>query len=261
MRLRFSPSSLLFAAIAATLVSRAAAAQTIVGMLLDRDGETPLAGVRVALVAVGGGQLAAEGRTDEDGRFTLTAPSAGAYRVRAEPAGAPAMLFAAVTLAAGERKSLDFQAHAPTAADSAVALAPVVGVAEPHRQVLERRGFYQRQRVYPGRFLTHDQFVALHGPTPLQKIRELGIMLELEAGDRFHPYRLQRGQRCYIAIYIDAVPVTDLAFLQLTNDRIAGEEYHTADDIPGEFNPHIADRSWRCGSPVIWTQQPGQPPA
>ncbi|HEX8903644.1 MAG TPA: carboxypeptidase-like regulatory domain-containing protein [Longimicrobiaceae bacterium] len=262
-----SPSPLLLVAAAAALLSRAGAAQTVEGVLLDRDGRTPVAGAHVALLGIGN-RVAAEASTDTAGRFSLTAPGAGLYRVSAEPAGGATILFPALALATGERLSFEFHAQAPAAdstaaaaaapagRDSAIALPAVVGVAEMQRRLLERNGFYQRRHLYPGRFLEREQFLALHGFRLTQKIQDLGILLEVHGAERFRPYRVYRASRCYIAMYIDGAPVNDLSVLLLTNDMVAGVEYYTRDDIPPEWNPYKGDPNWRCGSLVIWTQPP-----
>ncbi|HSU17310.1 carboxypeptidase-like regulatory domain-containing protein [Longimicrobium sp.] len=255
-----SPRPLLLAA--ALCIVPPLAAQTVQGTLLAEDGETPLPGARVALVGVGGAGTA-EVTTDGEGRFTLTAAAPGMYRVRAVPAGGAAMLFAPVTLAAGERKELEFQAHAPTAADSVYALAPLTATAERRRALLERHGFYQRQHQYPGRFLTHDDFVRLHGLRPIEKILDLGISMEPHGSGRFLLYRVQitggadsPHGRCYLSVYIDGAPVNDIPLTQLTEREIAAVEYYTRDNIPPEFNPMLGDPGSRCGSLAIWTEPP-----
>ena len=253
-----SPGPLLLAA--ALLVSRPLSAQTVQGVLLGEDGETPLPNARVTLVGIGGAATA-EATTDAEGRFTLAAAGPGMYRVRATPPGRAAMLFAPVTLAAGERKELGFQAHAPTAADSVYALAPVTATAERRRELLERHGFYQRQHQYLGRFLTHDDFMRLHGFRVVEKILDLGILMEPHGAERFLLYRPQITGgadspfgRCYISVYIDGAPSNDISLIQLNNRDVAAVEYYTRDNIPPEFNPMLGDPGSRCGSLAIWTE-------
>jgi hypothetical protein len=257
MRLRLYPPAVLAAA---ALLCRPAAAQTLDGVLLAQDGETPLPGARVALVGLGA-RVAAEGRTDSAGHFQLTAPAAGLYRLRAQPEGGAAILFAPVTLAAGESKSLEVEAHPPTLADTTFALAPVTAVAEVRRRNLERHGFYQRKHIYPGRFLTHEDFMRLHGFRVVEKLTALGIGMEPHGRDRFalfiqkHTGPANAPQaRCYVAVYIDGTPVSDISVSQLTNDMVAAVEYYTRDNIPPEFNPFLGDPNGRCASLAIWTQ-------
>jgi hypothetical protein len=235
---------------------RPLAAQTVQGVLLAEDGETPLAGARVQLVGLGD-RTAAQAVTDAAGRFTLSAAQPGMYRVRAVPPGGAAILFSPVTLAAGELRELEFQAHPPAPADSVFALAPVTATAQQRRELLERHGFYQRQHVYPGRFLTHDQFVQLHGLRVVEKILDLGLFMEPHGAEGFSLYRVYHGGRCYVAVYVDGVPVGDQPLILMKDDEVAAVEYYTRDDIPAEFNPYPGDPNWRCGSVVIWTQPPG----
>src|SRR3954468_22174290 len=129
------------------LVAGPLAAQTVQGVLLAEDGETPLPNARVALVGIGG-TATAEVTTDADGRFTVTAAAPGMYRVRAVTAGGAAILFppgaagGAATPRApgggggGERRELESRPHPPERADSVYALAPVTATAERRRALL-----------------------------------------------------------------------------------------------------------------------------
>jgi hypothetical protein len=259
MRLHLPITPLL---VASLLVASPLAAQTVQGVLLAEDGETPMPNARVALVGIGG-TATGEVTTDADGRFTVTAAAPGMYRVRAVPAGGAAILFAPVTLADGERKELEFQAHPPERADSVYALAPVTATAERRRALLERHGYYQRQHQYLGRFLSHDDFQRLHGLRPIEKIQDLGIMMEPHGSGRFLLYRAQLTGgadspygRCYLSVYIDGAPVNDIPVTELTERDIAAVEYYTRDNIPPEFNPMLGDPGSRCGSLAIWTEPP-----
>jgi hypothetical protein len=80
MRL-FRPLALLLA-----LTAPPAAAQTVRGVVVNDDAR-PLAGVLVVLVPVKASTHVAGGLTDEQGRFSLTAPAPGRYTVRAERVG------------------------------------------------------------------------------------------------------------------------------------------------------------------------------
>lgn len=236
------------------------AAQAIDGGLLRAQGTAGVPAVPVQLVA-GDTTVVDEGVTRADGGFTLAAPGAGSFRIVVHPAGGSGIVFGPVTLAAGERKPLLLRL--PRGADQPVALAGITATAEQRRRLLDRHGFYQRKHLYPGRFLTHDDFERLHGLRVVEKILDLGLFMEPRGGSGFRLYRVQQGGRCYVATYVDGLPVGDQPLVLLKDDEVAGVEYYTRDDVPPEFNPYLGNPNWRCGSVVIWTQPPGMdaPPA
>ncbi|HEX8672519.1 MAG TPA: carboxypeptidase regulatory-like domain-containing protein, partial [Longimicrobium sp.] len=85
-------------------------AQTVAGTLVAADRGTPLAGATVTLLDEGG-QAVAAASSRANGGFTLTAPAAGRYRVRAERVGHASTLSAPFSLAAGETFTLRLAAE------------------------------------------------------------------------------------------------------------------------------------------------------
>lgn len=86
------------------LISAPAAAQRVQGVLVDPGGQ-PVARAFVSLRDAGGAAVS-RALTGTDGRFTLNAPGAGTYRVRAERIGFASTTSAPLTLAAGEVRSM-----------------------------------------------------------------------------------------------------------------------------------------------------------
>jgi hypothetical protein len=93
-------SRLLLALCAALLISTPAAAQTVRGMVVDESAR-PVAGMLVRLVTPTGSAAPGGALTDAQGRFTLAAPAAGRYTVRAERVGYRAAS-EAIELSAGQ---------------------------------------------------------------------------------------------------------------------------------------------------------------
>ncbi|HEX2076787.1 MAG TPA: carboxypeptidase-like regulatory domain-containing protein, partial [Longimicrobium sp.] len=88
----------------ALLTSTPLSAQTVHGVLVD-DAGRPVDGTVVGLHPEGGGRAVHGGLTDGEGRFSLSAPAPGRYRVRAERIGyQPAS--AEVELATGETEEV-----------------------------------------------------------------------------------------------------------------------------------------------------------
>lgn len=97
MRSRILPAAFL----AALLAAVPAAAQTVQGRLVDPAG-APVSQVLVVLLD-GSGRQVAESLTDRAGGYTLRAPAAGRYALRAERVGFAATVSPPFELAAGER--------------------------------------------------------------------------------------------------------------------------------------------------------------
>jgi hypothetical protein len=85
----------------ALLLAAPLGAQTVTGQFVDRAGE-PVPSARVTLRDEAG-RIVHSTLTDAGGRFSLRAPAAGRYAVRAERIGYASTVGAAVTLAAGEQ--------------------------------------------------------------------------------------------------------------------------------------------------------------
>jgi hypothetical protein len=101
-----------------------ARAQSVTGRFVDPDG-SPIAAARVALQAESGAVVHAV-LTGPDGQFTVRAPAAGRYVLRAERIGYASTLSEPLTLAAGEQVT-----HRLVAAGQRVLLDAIVVAAEP----------------------------------------------------------------------------------------------------------------------------------
>lgn len=153
---RTSRPILLFA-LCAALSTAPLAAQTVRGTLVE--GEAGVAGVRVVLVDETG-QARGEAVTGADGSFTLAAPAAGHYRVRAERAGMSPIVSPLLPLAAGQTRPLRMTALGGRVGPVAAAAAapeeaiPVAGVDAVSRAGV--RGFEERRRRGGGTFFGRE---------------------------------------------------------------------------------------------------------
>ncbi|HEU4454963.1 MAG TPA: carboxypeptidase-like regulatory domain-containing protein [Longimicrobium sp.] len=93
------------AALAAALLACAApaGAQTLHGRLTFQDSGRPVGGALVALVDAEGREVRSAIST-QDGRYRLTAPAAGSYRLRVERVGHESVLAGPFPLAAGQER-------------------------------------------------------------------------------------------------------------------------------------------------------------
>lgn len=104
---RMTPKGPLSAALLALLVAAPAAAQTVQGTVTDSD-RRPVPGALVLLVDASGRQRAGA-LTDGTGRYTLQAPGAGTYEVRAERVGQETARSASMALAAGDVRTVPLE--------------------------------------------------------------------------------------------------------------------------------------------------------
>jgi hypothetical protein len=127
------PLPRILALLALLLAARPLAAQTVQGELVDAA-RRPLGGAMVVLLDAEG-KVRGRVLTDLSGRFTLRAPGAGSYRLRAERIGFQATESPALALAAGETRSYRMQGTT-----LAVTLEPVTAAARRRCEVRPEEG-------------------------------------------------------------------------------------------------------------------------
>jgi hypothetical protein len=151
---------LLLAAIACAAAAAPLRAQTVTGHLLDPSGK-PVAQVLVALIDAAGHQRAA-GLSGASGAFTIRAPAAGRYTLRAERIGYASTASPAFDLRDGEAREQPLTASDHPVALQAItvtpqarrcAVRPGAGVAtaalwEEARKALNATAFGQRERLF-----------------------------------------------------------------------------------------------------------------
>ncbi|HEU4560042.1 MAG TPA: carboxypeptidase-like regulatory domain-containing protein, partial [Longimicrobium sp.] len=151
---------LVFALFAVLFAAAPAAAQTVQGTLREASG-APVERVLVALVDAGGTQVA-RALTGADGSFSLRAPAAGRYRVRAERIGYVTVTSAPFELEAGgthtERlvasgAAVMLQGITVSSAARRCAVRPGAGIAtatlwEEARKALNATAYGQRERLF-----------------------------------------------------------------------------------------------------------------
>jgi hypothetical protein len=133
------------------LTATGLAAQRVEGRLLDADSGEPVVG-GIVILDTGEGNAVQHVLSDASGYFDLRVRRPGTYLLRALRVGYGTAEGGPFALAAGETLEVDFMLEAqPTA------LEEVTVVAERRVRRLERGGFYFRQRMGFGRFLTREQ--------------------------------------------------------------------------------------------------------
>lgn len=230
-------------------------AQQIAGKAVDGSGSAPISGARVELVA--GKKTVATTTTDSAGRFILTAPRGGTYRLRATRLGYSETMVPKLEIQDSE--TLDIEV---LMAINAVPLEPlrVIARARTPSRYLNAVGFYDREKQGLGSFLTRFDIEKRGGGPVSEVLRSTnGIRLIRDRTGRRSDVRM-RNVRCAPAIYLDGamarvgglprgsdLPIDDLV-VSMDIDGI--EVYNGPSETPPEFN-----RDSPCGVIAIWTRR------
>jgi hypothetical protein len=263
-----------------------ATGQVLRGRLLDLDTNQPISGGVITLIRDGRERLRSV-VTGDDGGYRLVAPGPGSYLVEARRLGYRAWIDGPVELRAGDEWESEYRLQA-----LAVPLDPVgVKATGPERDaLLERVGFYDRQKADFGHFMTQAE-IAARGP------RRLTDLLAGIPGVRILPSSgglsragidvrgsvLSRGDACHPRVFVDGLIVirgdarargTDVfGRAQATEVRgdpvergeialndvvmpqdIEGlEVYRSGAQVPARFGG--SSTATQCGVIVIWTRR------
>jgi hypothetical protein len=225
-------------------------AQTVTGTVRQGRSSRPVAGARVELLTDAGAATGAAVTSDSAGAFTLSAPSAGVYRVRAGRTGYRTAVSPAVQLPRGERITMTLSLVPDT-----VQLAPIVVTGAPTRVPGELGGFYERQRQNAfGTFITRQQI-------DRQRPFEVTDLLRTTPGLIVTPAPFAFGstvrttEGCAPAFYLDGVR---FALMGETIDEIVNPNDVEAIEVyahPAEVPAQFAGFDNACGAIVVWTRR------
>jgi len=219
--------------------------------------------------------------TDSAGRARVAAVAAGAYRVSVTH---PAIgtRTAGVTLPA-DAGSLELSPAAGEGALTAtvrraVAVAGVTATAQ-RSPALEAVGFYHRQEVNPGQYVTEEQIQSRRAGRLTDVLRRLqGVRIirfsphmtgmsgdragmDLDGHVRIASMRgstgISRAGPCWMDVYLDGSQVQSADVLdgaqnldQVSTSNVIGVEVYQASQIPTEFRGSTS----ACGVVLIWTK-------
>lgn len=209
----------------------------IAGRVTNQAG-LPLAGAEVSV-----GRFAATVRSDNRGQFRLWAlPPQTPIAITVRHVGYHS-LTTTVTLTRGETREVDLQLAAlPVPLDTMVTEAQAV------RENLRRAGFYNRQRLGFGQFMTRDA---------IERLRAIDVWDVLERMPFVEVHRTPvpqllvqvPGGICRPTIYLDGMRVADLE--SIPTEVIDGIElYRRGTEMPVEFGA----QGTACGVLLLWTR-------
>ena len=267
-----------------------AGAQSFHGRLIDEATRLPVSGGVVSLLQPNGVVLSTV-MTPASGRFALSAPGPGEYRLVITRLGYHRLQVGPFTLGAGEQRERDF-----LISPVAVQL-PEIGVTAPAPAVepspyLTRVGFYERQKSDFGHFVTEEEIDArgAHRFTDLLSVIPGVTLLPAEGGlgrasVQLRGSDLSRGGTCHPRVFIDGLMVirgdarprgitreglpeqrqTERFRVEVEREEIALDDvvmpgdvqgieiYRSGSQVPVRFG---GASTWtQCGVIVIWTRQ------
>jgi hypothetical protein len=241
----------------ALMVAAALHAQEFAGVVRDRAGEAP---VRQATVeALGAGDhVAARAHTGDDGSFTLRLREPGEFRLRVERIGYRTATSSPVSVTLLQTVHVELRIST-----SEVALEPLTVKATteaPRSARLDREGFYTRQQMHVGSFITREQIERrrpLHSTETLRGIP--GVRVQALGGTTHSVALMTRKDGgCLPLLMVDNIVMPADEFdLQIVPNDIEGiEVYRGTSEIPGRYMSLASP----CGLIVVWSRD-GEPDA
>jgi tetratricopeptide (TPR) repeat protein len=258
------------------VATTAAAAQTVRGRLIDAKSGEPVKAAEMSLLSGQAGETVVKrGLTTDSGRFALTAPRPGRYRLKAERIGYRTVVSPPFDLVASEPLDVELKISS-----QAIPLAPLIVVS--HRPALlgsirlVANGFFEREEkwgptgLHLGTFIDKET-IERRQPTRVTDVLRMipGVRVEHDSGDRWVvrmvPTSIVRGP-CAPVLYLDGHPIRLVderngVIVQVTTiddllepSSIAGMEVYPRISKPAEFTDMGADP---CGAIVIWTGYAG----
>lgn len=231
---------------------RAAAAQTISGVLLERGTDRPVDLGLVSLMSPQGDSIAST-LTDERGRFSLTGPRADDYLLAAAAWGYETTVARSLfSLDPGGRIELEFRIpRAPIELPGLTVRADQALITQ-HPLVIN--GFVERAEFGFGRFLGPKQIEDSDARNTLDLLTTSGRILVEERPDATRILMRNTSGLCAPLIYLDGIPtaIGDMSLNSIAPLRVlmGVEVYRSAVEAP----PQYARNAQGCGVVLLWTR-------
>ena len=245
------PALLLTAA--ALLLAQPLSAQIFGGRVIDKASGQPIKDATVEILNPSN-RVVARARSDGDGFVAFELRQPGAYRVRTSRIGYTTHTSQALTIELRQTVQVDIPMS--TGGEVTLDSLTVIGrSAPPRRDELDREGFYDRERMGFGRFITAYDIQQRMAIQTTELFRTIpGMALIPTGGTRYRIAVTRGGDNCSPAVILDNMPinVTDELDDIVKPQDIAGVEvYRGASEVPGRF---LGNRN-NCGLVVIWTKR------
>jgi hypothetical protein len=210
------------------------------GLVTDRQTGAPVPGADVVLAGLPGGRRI----TDDEGAFRYDSLPPGTHRLSVSGLGYQPVEDS-VVLAAGSAYRLSVGL-----VPQALALDPIVVVAQARPTLLDRVGFVERRQSGLGTFLTREMIEARSPPLVYDLLRAVpGV--RIVPGRRGAMIPTMRGG-CVPAVFVDGVSalVQVGVDLSLSPDHIEAVEVYRGPETPPQYQLNA------CGAILFWTREP-----
>jgi len=231
-------------------------AQTVQGTVVDDVSSDPIVTADVAVLDADE-RVVARSATDEDGRFEVRVPDEALYQLRVSRIGYATTTSTAFSVPAGQVAYADLRLGiAP------IELDPIEAVVDGEFEFLARGGFYTREQIGLGYFLTPNDMDTQPGLITLDDMfnRAPGVDVRFE-GSRtsFDVFSSRGASSCRMSVAIDRIVVqiggrgrSGMYWSNLVSilEVAALEVYPSRSGVPEWMGAHRAE----CGVVVIWTK-------
>lgn len=222
----------------------------VVGLVVDRETRQPIEGVAITVRLLDPDDPAtpfsAAVLTDGSGRFTIEGLADGPYEIAIERIGYQ-RASGSMELSASLGATVDVEL-----VREAVALDPLVVVAEAGSRYLDTAGFYDRASRGIGQFVTREQILGAGAQRMSDIFRTMpGVQVARGGGAGSEGYLLLRGG-CPADLYIDGqrlIPPVSVDQVLRPLDVEGLEVYHGS-EVPAAY------RTTNCGAVLVWTHVP-----
>jgi len=244
--------------------------QGVQGRVLDRTTRDPVVAAEVVLRA-GAGRILASGTTNDRGFFRLLARVPGAYSLSVQALGYEDGSLEGLRVAEGQLSVVEVSLP-----PQALALEPLVVVAEPRTYHLEMEGFYERKELSGGFFITPEAIEARHSQRVTQLFLEVpgATIVQDQMGQNAVYFKTAFGLQtlsvsgggsqaapCWPRVYMDGLLMHEGGYqgpafidgLSKPFDLAGIEVYRSPAEIPAQFGGSNS----RCGVIVMWSKRGG----
>ena len=231
-------------------------AQTVQGTVVDDITGDPIATAEVAVLDADEA-VVARSVSDVDGQFEVRLPDEAPYHLRVARIGYATSTSTVFSVAPGQTAFTDLRLGIDP-----VVLDPIEAVVDGQFAVLARGGFYTREQVGLGYFLTPEEMDTKPGLITLDDLfnRAPGVVVRFEDfGTSFDVFSTRGLGGCRMSVAIDRIVVQiggrGRASMYWSNmiripEIAALEVYPNRTGVPEWMGGHRAE----CGAVVIWTK-------
>lgn len=243
----------LTALLVSCLFATPAQSQAISGKVVNQKNDQPVSLASVALINQAG-TVKKLAITDSEGDYSLTAPEPGIYALRVDAAGFNTLNGIQFRVRQGQNVSFDLRLWELTE------LAPVVVEAE--REPFAPgplAGFYERQKVGRGHFITRED-IENQGSARFTDVLRLAPGVEIVALRSSYTVRMKNVARitgdCPPVLWVDNVKWGSIDLdggpdRELFPSDLEGIEVYTPSQVPPEFSTTDS----LCGVVAVWTRR------